>query len=239
MGGQLYQLTDVTKIYHRGRSAVTALSRVSLTVEDGDFLTIQGPTGSGKSTLLLLMGALDRASSGTLMLDGHNTGRLSEAHLGELRAQTMGFVFQNYNLMPTLSAAENVQAALVPLGIGGSGARRRSLEALDVVGLSDRAAHFPAELSGGEQQRVAIARALVKEPRVLLADEPTGNLDEGTRSEIMGLLETVRANRELTLVIATHDSTVAGRAPRTAMVNRGQLSVRENSARSRGLEESA
>lgn len=235
----MYQLTDVTKIYHRGRSAVTALSRVSLTVEDGDFLTIQGPTGSGKSTLLLLIGALDRASSGTLMLDGHDTGRLSEAHLGELRGKTLGFVFQNYNLMPTLSAAEHVQAALVPLGIGGSGARRRSLEALDVVGLSDRAAHFPAELSGGEQQRVAIARALVKEPRVLLADEPTGNLDEGTRSEIMGLLETVRANRELTLVIATHDSTVAGRAPRTAMVNRGHLSVRENSALSRGLEESA
>jgi putative ABC transport system ATP-binding protein len=140
----------------------------------------------------------------------------------------LGFVFQNYNLMPTLSAAENVQAALVPLGIGGGKARRRSMDALEGVGLADRAAHFPAELSGGEQQRVAIARALVKEPRVLLADEPTGNLDEDTRSEIINLLQTVRANRELTLVIATHDSQVASQAPRTAMFNRGQLSLRRN-----------
>jgi putative ABC transport system ATP-binding protein len=224
----LYQLTDVSKLYHKGRAEVNALRRVNLTVEDGDFLTIQGPTGSGKTTLLLLMGALDRPTSGSLVLDGQDTSKLGEGRLGDLRARTLGFVFQNYNLMPTLSAVENVQAALVPLGIGGDDARRRSMEALEGVGLGDRAGHFPAELSGGEQQRVAIARALVKEPRVLLADEPTGNLDEGTRSEIMGLLQTVRANRELTLVIATHDSKVARQAPRTAMVNRGQLTLKKN-----------
>ena len=228
----MYELTEVSKVYHKGRAEVNALKRASLTVEDGEFLTIQGPTGSGKTTLLLLMGALDRPTSGTLLLDGQDTGRMGEGRLGELRAKMLGFVFQGYNLMPTLNAVENVQAALVPLGAGAQESRRRSLAALSVVGLAERAGHFPAELSGGEQQRVAIARALVKEPRVLLADEPTGNLDEETRSEIIGLLEAVRAQRELTLVIATHDSEVARQAPRTVLVKRGQLTIRKNSSRS-------
>lgn len=227
----MYELTEVSKLYQKGRREVYALKGVSLAVADGDFLTIQGPTGSGKTTLLLLMGALDRPTSGTLMLNGQDTSRMGESRLGDLRAKMLGFVFQGYNLMPTLNAVENVQAALVPLGVGSKESRRRSLEALSDVGLAERAAHFPAELSGGEQQRVAIARALVKEPRVLLADEPTGNLDEETRSEIIGVLEAVRANRELTLVIATHDSAVARRAPRTVLVKRGQLTIRKNSSR--------
>jgi putative ABC transport system ATP-binding protein len=226
----MYQLKGVSKLYHKGQREIYALRDVALSVADGDFLTIQGPTGSGKTTLLLLLGALDRPTSGSVVLDGTDTGRLGEGALCDLRARTLGFVFQNYNLLPTLTAAENVQAALVPLGVSGSEGVRRSKEALADVGLADRSGHYPTEMSGGEQQRVAIARALVKHPRVLLADEPTGNLDEGTKDEIVALLEGLRATRELTLIVATHDTKIARHALRTAMIQKGQLSLRQNRA---------
>jgi putative ABC transport system ATP-binding protein len=226
----VYELKGVSKLYKKGARDVQALREVNLSVPDGDFLTIQGPTGSGKTTLLLLLGALDRPSSGSLVLDGTDTMRLREGALGNLRARTLGFIFQNYNLLPTLTAAENVQAALVPLGVSGSEGSKRAREALADVGLEDRTGHYPTEMSGGEQQRVAIARALVKHPRVLLADEPTGNLDEGTKDEIVALLERVRAFRELTLIVATHDTKIAKRAPRTALIQKGQLSLRLNRA---------
>ena len=173
----MYELKKLSRIYPKGRGRVTALKEVNLSLQDGEFITVQGPTGHGKTTLLLLLGGLDRPTSGTLVFDGRDLVLLPESELVDVRAQNFGFVFQNYNLMPTLTAAENVEAALVPLHIPNDVRRTRSVSALAEVGLGDRTSHFPAELSGGEQQRVAIARALVKEPKVILADEPTGNLD--------------------------------------------------------------
>src|SRR5262252_7427630 len=183
----MYTLTDVTRLYHKGRHTVPAVRYVSLDIPDGDWLAIQGRTGHGKTTLLQLLGGLDHPTSGAIELAGRDLTRLREAQMTRLRAASIGFVFQTFNLVQTLTAADNVEAALIPLGIGWAERRRRTAEALDSVGLSDRARHLPAELSGGQQQRVAIARALVKEPKVLLADEPTGNLDEDTRDEIITL----------------------------------------------------
>jgi putative ABC transport system ATP-binding protein len=224
----MYELTKLSRIYPKGRGRVTALKDVNLVLQDGEFITVQGPTGHGKTTLLLLLGGLDRPTSGTVVFDGRDLGALPESQLVDVRAQNFGFVFQNYNLMPTLTAAENVEAALVPLHIPAASRRARSLAALAEVGLADRAGHFPVELSGGEQQRVAIARALVKEPKVILADEPTGNLDEVTRSEIIGLMERLWQERGMTLVVVTHDTQVAKRAPRTALINSGTLTLRMN-----------
>ncbi|HVC38674.1 MAG TPA: ABC transporter ATP-binding protein [Candidatus Dormibacteraeota bacterium] len=224
----MYELSQLSREYSRGRGKVTALKAVDLTIEDGEFITIQGPTGQGKTTLLLLLGGLDRPTSGTVAFDGRDLGALRESQLVDVRAQNFGFVFQNYNLMPTLTAAENVEAALVPLHVSTGARRRRSVAALAEVGLSDRTDHFPGELSGGEQQRVAIARALVKEPRVILADEPTGNLDEETTAEIVGMMEQLWRERGMTLVLVTHDTQVARRAPRTALISKGHLTVRLN-----------
>jgi putative ABC transport system ATP-binding protein len=221
----MYRLTDVTKDYPKGRGVVHALQGVSTVIGDGEWLAIQGPTGHGKSTLLQILGALDRPTSGTVELDGQNLTGLRESQLTRVRATTIGFIFQTFNLIPTLSAQENVEAALVPLGVGATDRKERAMAALAEVGLGDRARHLPSELSGGQQQRVAIARALVKRPRVLLADEPTGNLDEGTRDEIIKLLEDTWRERGLTLVIVTHDSSVAHRAQRTAVMRNGQLTV--------------
>ncbi|MGH7666478.1 MAG: ABC transporter ATP-binding protein [Candidatus Dormibacteria bacterium] len=224
----MYELTELTRIYPKGRGRVVALKSVSLAIQDGEFLTVQGPTGHGKTTLLLLLGGLEKPTSGSIVFDGRDLGSLAESKLVDIRAQNFGFVFQSYNLMPTLNAAENVEVALVPLKVSTSERRARALAALDEVGLADRASHFPSELSGGEQQRVAIARALVKEPKVILADEPTGNLDEVTRGEIVGLMEGLWRERGMTLVVVTHDSLVARRAPRTAVITNGSLSLRLN-----------
>src|ERR1039457_4341619 len=188
-GKPMYQLTGVTRDYQKGRQTVHALNGVDLVIEDGDWLAIQGPTGHGKSTLLQILGALDRPTSGTVQFGGQDRARLRESQLTQVRAASIGFIFQSFNLIPTLSAQENVETALVPLGVGAKERRARALAALESVGLGDQARHLPSELSGGQQQRVAIARALVKEPKVLLADEPTGNLDEDTRDEIISLLE--------------------------------------------------
>jgi 4-hydroxy-3-methylbut-2-en-1-yl diphosphate reductase len=174
----MYKLTKVVKDYPKGREVVHALRGVNLELADGEWLSIQGPTGHGKSTLLQLLGGLDRPTSGSLELNGQDLARLGETAMTKVRAANIGFIFQTFNLIPTLSAQENVETALVPLGVSTSSRRSRAAEALASVGLSDRARHLPSELSGGQQQRVAIARALVKEPKVLLADEPTGNLDE-------------------------------------------------------------
>jgi putative ABC transport system ATP-binding protein len=169
------------------------------------------------------MGGLDRPTNGTVELDGADLARMSETALTKVRARRIGFVFQTFNLIPTLSAAENVETALVPLGVRGARRGYRAAEALAAVGLADRADHLPSELSGGQQQRVAIARALVKEPDVLLADEPTGNLDEDTRDDIITLLERLWRERRLTMVVVTHDSVVAARAQRTGIMRDGRL----------------
>ena len=224
----MYRLTDVTKDYPKGRGIVHALRGVNVVIEDGDWLAIQGPTGHGKSTLLQILGALDRPTSGTVELDGQDLTGLRESQLTKVRATSIGFIFQTFNLIPTLSAQENVEAALVPLGVGAGPRKERARQALAELGLDDRARHLPSELSGGQQQRVAIARALVKKPAVLLADEPTGNLDEGTRDEIMTLLEDLWRDRGLTLVTVTHDSSVARRAQQTAIMRNGLLTIRDS-----------
>ena len=221
----MYKLSEVTKKYVKGRETVAALRGVDLVVEDGEWLAIQGPTGHGKSTLLQILGGLDRPSSGIVDFDGRDLAQLREAEVTRVRAASIGFVFQTFNLVPTLSAQENVEAALVPLHVSAAARRQRAAVALDAVGLGDRLRHVPGELSGGQQQRVAIARALVKEPKVLLADEPTGNLDEDTRDEIIGLLETMWRERACRCSL-TDDSTVARRAQRIGVMKNGRLSFR-------------
>ena len=223
----MYKLTGVTKNYQKGRDTVAALRGVDLVVEDGEWLAIQGPTGQGKSTLLQMLGGLDRPSAGVIDFDGRDLAQLRETEVTSVRAKFIGFVFQTFNLIPTLSAQENVETALVPLHVSAAARRQRAAVALDAVGLGDRLRHVPGELSGGQQQRVAIARALVKEPKVLLADEPTGNLDEDTRDEIIGLLETMWRDRGLTMVLVTHDSTVARRAQRIGVMKNGRLSFKQ------------
>jgi putative ABC transport system ATP-binding protein len=219
----MYQLTDLSKKYKgRGRDVV-ALHDVDLAIPTGEMVAIQGPTGGGKSTLLQMLGALDRPTSGTITLDDRPLATLGDRKLAKVRAREIGFVFQGFNLIPTLTAQENVETALAPLGLPARDRRARAVAALGAVGLGDRLRHLPAELSGGQQQRVAIARALVKEPRVLLADEPTGNLDEETRDEIMDLLEGLWRDRGLTLIVVTHDSAIAKRAQRRLRIKQGKV----------------
>jgi putative ABC transport system ATP-binding protein len=218
----LYRLAGVTRTYRQKDRVVKALAGVDLDIVQGDFVTIQGPTGGGKSTLLQLLGALDRPSTGTVLLGDVDLAAASNAELGTVRARDIGFVFQGFNLIPTLTAAENVDMALEPLGIPKEERATRVAEALAHVGLADRGDHRPGELSGGQQQRVAIARAIVKRPRVLLADEPTGNLDESMRDEILAVLEALCAEG-LTLIVVTHDSAVAKRARRRLRLERGTV----------------
>jgi putative ABC transport system ATP-binding protein len=221
----MYKISNVIKNYRKGGAIVAALQGVDLVIDDGEWLAIQGPTGHGKSTLLQIIGGLDRPTSGTVEFDGANLTGMPERRVTKVRARSIGFIFQTFNLIPTLSAAENVEVALVPLRVRPAARQARAEQALAAVGLGDRLRHLPSELSGGQQQRVAIARALVKEPRVLLADEPTGNLDEGTRDEIIGLLQRLWRSRRLTMVLVTHDSTVAARAQRLGLMRNGRLTV--------------
>ncbi|MET9389910.1 ABC transporter ATP-binding protein [Streptomyces sp. NPDC006624] len=224
----MYELRAVTKHYSRSKDTVQALDGIDLTIPDGDRLVIQGPTGGGKSTLLQMLGGLDRPTSGEIVLDGTDLAALPEARLTRVRSESIGFVFQSFNLIPTLTAQENVETALVPLGVRPGQRREQAAEALKSVGLGERLAHLPGEMSGGQQQRVAIARALVKQPKVLLADEPTGNLDESTRDEIMDVLIRMWEELGLTFVMVTHDSALAGKAPRVATIRKGRITVKEN-----------
>jgi putative ABC transport system ATP-binding protein len=223
----MYQLTDVTKRYVQRRRQIDALAGIDLAIDEGEFLAIQGSTGSGKTTLLQMLGAMDRPSGGSLLFDGRDLAKMGESDLSELRSHSFGFIFQAFNLIPTLTAQENVETALVPRHVHGDERRRRAAAALAGVGLADRARHIPSELSGGEQQRVAIARALVRAPRVIFADEPTGNLDERTRDDIIGLLEQLWRERGQTLIVVTHDTWVAGRASRRIWLDEGRLGEHE------------
>jgi putative ABC transport system ATP-binding protein len=225
----MYTLTNVTKSYPKGRRTVHAVRDLNLGIDDGEWLAVQGRTGHGKSTLLQLLAGLDRPTSGTVELDGEPLHAARDGRLTRLRATSIGVVFQGFNLIPTLTARQNVETALIPLRVGPIDRRRRVTAALEAVGLGDRAGHLPSELSGGQQQRVAIARALVKEPKVLLADEPTGNLDEDTRDEIITLLEKLWRDRGLTLVLVTHDSTIARRAQRVGVMTKGRFNIRRDS----------
>jgi ABC-type antimicrobial peptide transport system, ATPase component len=217
-----YRLTGVTKTYQQKGRIVHALKGVDVEITAGDFVTIQGPTGGGKSTLLQLLGALDTPTSGHVLIGDTDLAKASTKDLEHLRAQEVGFVFQAFNLIPTLTASENVSMGLEPLGLDRAERDARVADALARVDLSERADHRPGELSGGQQQRVAIARAIAKRPRVLLADEPTGNLDEEMRDEILTVLEQLNAEG-LTLVVVTHDSAVARRARRRLRLDRGTI----------------
>jgi putative ABC transport system ATP-binding protein len=218
-----YELTDVGKAFARGPAVIHAVEDVDLTIEPGEFVAIEGPSGSGKTTLLQLLGALDRPSSGRILFGGRDLAGLPDAELAELRLRAFGFVFQQFNLIPTLTALENVEAKLAPAGVPGSALRERAEALLAEVGLADRATHLPAHLSGGEQQRVAIARALALEPQVILADEPTGNLDTRTGADVVESLSGLAARRGTTVIVATHDAALAGRAPRRLGMRDGRV----------------
>ncbi len=203
----LIQLEDITKIYKMGEVKVGALQEVSLEIGEGEMVAIMGPSGSGKSTLMNVIGCLDIPTGGRYVLDGQEIGSMSDNRLSEIRGRQIGFVFQTYNLLPRITARANVE---LPLVYGSSsGRKRRALEALERVGLGDRANHKPTELSGGQQQRVGIARALVKQPRIMLADEPTGNLDSQSSEEIMTVLKGLNSNEGLTVIVVTHELDVA------------------------------
>jgi len=207
-GPPLIRIENLTKVYQAGEAEVRALAGVSLTVEAGEFVAVMGASGSGKSTLMHLIGCLDRPTSGRYLLEGREVSGLSRNALAEIRNRTMGFVFQSFNLLARTSAMENVELPLIYAGVPAAERRRRAAEALRQVGLGDRLEHHPGQMSGGQQQRVAIARALVGAPRLLLADEPTGNLDSRTSREVMALLQGL-SRGGLTIVLVTHAPEIA------------------------------
>jgi putative ABC transport system ATP-binding protein len=213
----MYDLRGVTKTFSQGSLQIDAVSDVDLTIGEREFLVVAGPSGSGKTTLLQLLGALDRPTAGEVSFEGRDLGGLGDRELARLRLEAFGFIFQQFNLIPTLTAAQNVEAALAPRGGGDPG------PLLESVGLAHRAGHLPSQLSGGEQQRVAIARALANEPRVLLADEPTGNLDSETGAEIVELLQSLTYERGQTVVLVTHDPGIASRSPRVVRMRDGRV----------------
>ena len=222
-GELLYRLTDVSRTFRVGSQEVRAVDDIDLDIYRGEFVAVQGPSGSGKSTLLQLLGALDKPTSGSLSFDGRELTDLSQSDLTKVRSRDIGFIFQAFNLIPTLTAEENVELAMVPLGLNHTKRRARGAELLEQVGLANRAKHLPSLLSGGEQQRVAIARALANEPRVLLADEPTGNLDSQTADEVVAILARLSKERDVTVILVTHAEEVAQRATRRLRMRDGKL----------------
>jgi putative ABC transport system ATP-binding protein len=214
---------DLTKEYQSGSKTLTVLDAVSFDIPQGTFVSIVGPSGSGKTTLLGLLAGLDTPTSGSVILDGADLGALDEDRRARLRGEKVGFVFQSFQLIPTLTALENVSVPLELRGARESQAADRARDVLDRVGLGNRVAHFPAQLSGGEQQRVAIARAFANQPRILFADEPTGNLDASTGTRIVELLESLNAESGSTIVLVTHDLNLAGRANRMIRLADGRI----------------
>lgn len=230
MNDVLIRLTDVTKSYRRGKERVEVLRDLSLEVPRGDFLALMGPSGSGKTTLLNLLGGLDRPESGTVEVDGMRIDQLSGSRLAAWRARHVGFVFQFYNLIPVLSAERNVELPLLLTHLSRAERRKHVAAALGIVGLSDRAKHRPRELSGGQEQRVGIARAIVSDPTFLLCDEPTGDLDRKTGTEILELLTALNREHGKTIVMVTHDPRAASFARRTLVVEDGALRAQREAA---------
>jgi putative ABC transport system ATP-binding protein len=218
---------SITKTYLSGNIRVRALDGVSLTVRRGEMVAIMGPSGCGKTTLLNCISGLDVVDSGSVQIAGVDLGRMSDNTRTTFRARRMGFIFQTYNLLPVLSSVENVELPLVVSGTGAGEARRRALAALDRVGLADVAGHRPSQLSGGQRQRVTIARALVNEPEIVWADEPTGALDSRTADEVMALVEELNAERDVTVVIVTHDPRIAARCHRIVRMRDGAIVMEE------------
>jgi putative ABC transport system ATP-binding protein len=218
-----YELEAATRSYGGDSTAIVALDALDLTIKRGEFVAIFGPSGSGKTTLLQLLGALDRPSVGSIRFEGQPLEQLGDSVLAQLRLRAIGFVFQQFNLIPTLTAAENVEAGLAPLAMSRVERRKAAGRQLEGVGLTNRAQHLPSQLSGGEQQRVAIARALARSPRVVLADEPTGNLDTRNGELVMQLLARLHDELQITLLLVTHDEWIAERADRVLRLADGRL----------------
>jgi putative ABC transport system ATP-binding protein len=231
-GKPVIRLENVYKIYDLGEVQVQALRGVSLEVREGEFVAVMGPSGSGKSTVMNILGCLDRPTKGRYYLDGADVSGMSKTELARIRNRKLGFVFQQFNLLSRTSALENVELPTVYAGISPEERTKRAMESLTRVGLADRAGHHPSQLSGGQQQRVAIARALVNRPAILLADEPTGNLDSRTSVEIMQILQTLNDEQGLTIVIVTHEHDIARYAKRTLEFRDGKLR-RDNIVRER------
>jgi len=222
----MIQLHDIVKIYPMGKRELTVLRGITLNIERGELLAIMGPSGSGKSTMLNLLGCLDTPTSGNYFLEGKEVSRLGSGELSQIRAKKIGFVFQTFNLLPRLTALANVELGM---RYANGSDRKLAIEALERVGLAGRASHRPTELSGGEMQRVAIARALVKNPPLILADEPTGNLDSQSGAEIISILTSLHAEQKITLVMITHDADVAHQCQRIILLKDGQIVGEEKS----------
>lgn len=223
MSDPVVVLDGVSKHYRRGKERVNVLEHLDLQIDRGEFLALMGPSGSGKTTLLNLIGGLDKPSAGEVNVLGQRLDTTSSGDLAKWRAQHVGFIFQFYNLLPVLTAARNVELPLLLTRFGRAERRKRALTALEIVGLKDRAKHYPRELSGGQEQRVAIARAFVSDPELLLADEPTGDLDRQTADEILGLLQVLNREHGKTIIMVTHDPQAAEFANRTVHMDKGSL----------------
>jgi putative ABC transport system ATP-binding protein len=223
MSDTIVSLRGVTKSFTRGNETIPVLENLDFDVSKGAFVALMGPSGSGKSTLLNLVAGLDRPTSGTVNVAGHDLGALNDGGLAKFRADSIGFIFQTYNLMPVLTAVENVELPLLLTKVPSADRRRRAETALKVVGLAERSTHYPRQLSGGQEQRVAIARAIVNDPRIIVADEPTGDLDRKSADEILKLLEKLNTEFEKTIVMVTHDPLAAERASVTHRIDKGRL----------------
>jgi len=221
--GKLIEIRDLSKVYVRGKQKVEVLHHIDLDVNEGDFLALMGPSGSGKTTLLNLIGGLDVPSGGSITVGGQRIDQLSAGALAKWRAANVGFVFQFYNLMPMLSAQRNVELPLLLTRLSAAERRKRAAIALQLVGLADRAAHKPGELSGGQQQRVSIARAIVSDPKLLVCDEPTGDLDRQSAEEVLALLGALNRDHGKTVLMVTHDPKAASSARHTVHLDKGTL----------------
>lgn len=219
----LLELKGISRVYRNGQVMIEALKNVDLCIEEGDFISIMGPSGSGKSTLLNIMGCLDQPTEGTYEIAGRRVEKMSDSQLADIRNQFIGFVFQGFHLLPDLDAQANVELPLIYRGVGGKERRRRAIRALKSVGLEDRLHHLPSQLSGGEQQRVAIARAIVGEPKVLLADEPTGALDSRTGEIIMAIFRRLNREMGITIVQVTHEENIARHGKRVFHLLDGEI----------------
>jgi putative ABC transport system ATP-binding protein len=222
-GKTLIEMKDVTKTFVRGKEPLTVLDGLNLEIPEGAFEALMGPSGSGKSTLLNLIAGLDRPSKGTAIVAGSNLTNMSDSELAKFRARHIGFIFQSYNLMPVLTALENVELPLLLTKLSGADRRKRAQTALRVVGLEDRMGHYPRQLSGGQEQRVAIARAIVHDPTILVCDEPTGDLDRKSADDILTLLTKLNVEFKKTILMVTHDPAAAERATITRHLNKGRL----------------